>query len=476
MIDAGLINIIAEEEREQYNQDLYEYLPEEWRKNIDSILAMCNSLAGLLKKVAEENEEAINLYREFVATTGVSDIFLKKICEETDIDSVITEKIVELSPVYDPIVIVEGNDICYGTPREIVQALGKAYETLGEKVIYISSDGIDVLQDVINKRGDKIKFFVGAQSILLNATFFQNMKNVPKVQIIMDNPLFLDNFYEGYNDSYFTFIQDYKYVEMVKKYIGFNNADYLPFAGERGSGCYGNKKYNLSFVGSYKAPIKDFSGWSDIKIEYYQYMIEHPTASYDEGLKAFYDEKSICLSDSDIQRMMWEYREVCYEVAHFFRHKIIETVLSSNITIDVFGEAWKKYEGSGKENLIVHEELSSKEALDVYSESKVSLNIMSWHKAGVTERVANIMMSDAVCLSEMTDAIKKEFVVTGDKQQLVTFEIDKIEELPGIIRELLKDEIRCKKIVQNAHQECEMNHTWECRAIEIYNTLLNHLT
>jgi hypothetical protein len=34
---------------------------------------------------------------------------------------------------------------------------------------------------------------------------------------------------------------------------------------------------------------------------------------------------------------------------------------------------------------------------------------MTWHKAGMTERIANICLSGAVCLSERTEYLDREF-------------------------------------------------------------------
>ena len=38
----------------------------------------------------------------------------------------------------------------------------------------------------------------------------------------------------------------------------------------------------------------------------------------------------------------------------------------------------------------------------IWQQSKLSLNIMSWHKAGFTERMANIMLAGAVLVTDDT--------------------------------------------------------------------------
>lgn len=475
MIDRILLQKIVDKEQLIYGKTLYDYLPYEWRKDDETILNMCTSIAGILDKVISDSEEAISLYRELVARTGLSDVFVCTVCEESNIDSELITRVIELSPFHDPIVVIEGGDVCYGTPRALVKALGRAFEKLGEEVIYITNEGSEILQETLKKRKDRIKFFVGAQSMVLNDPYFRKMQTVPKVQLIMDNPLFLDDFFEGVNDSFFYFSQDYKYTDILKTIYGIEHAFYLPFGGDRIECGDTIKKYAVSFVGSYKPAIKNFTEWDDFEIEYYQYMIKNPNFTYDEGLINLLKSKQLYISDDKLKSMILALRKVCYEVAHYYREKMVQSILSAGIELNVFGEAWKKYDGPGKDYLCIHNELSSEEALKIYSYSIVSLNIMSWHKAGVTERVTNIMMSNAVCVSEKTSAIEKEFIIDGVNQQLLTFNLDELDKLPFIIKDILDNSSKRIKIIENAHNICAEKHTWEHKALDIYQTLLAHI-
>ena len=40
---------------------------------------------------------------------------------------------------------------------------------------------------------------------------------------------------------------------------------------------------------------------------------------------------------------------------------------------------------------------------------KVGLNIMTWHKYGMTERIANICLSGAVCLTDSSEYLRNNF-------------------------------------------------------------------
>jgi spore maturation protein CgeB len=89
---------------------------------------------------------------------------------------------------------------------------------------------------------------------------------------------------------------------------------------------------------------------------------------------------------------------------------------------------------------------------------------MSWHKAGMTERIANIMLSGAVCISDETTYLRDNFI---EDEEIVLFKLDKLEELPGKINRLLEDDALRKQISKNAYEKAKREHTWEKRAQEL---------
>lgn len=475
--DLALLFKAALEEQRVLPQTIFEYLPDDWKNSLSTLRQMYSSLGGILKLASGGSEQAINMYREFIASTGLSNVFIGQLCRNLGMtDEKQIEAIVELSPVNDPIIVIEGNDICHGALQEMARSIGNAYEKLCEKVILIPSGDSEVLEETLLSRKNRVKFFIGAQALVLQNKYFQDMLDVPKIQLIVDNPAFLQNFYEGLNDSYYTFIQDYKYVSFVKKYYGFSNAFYMPVAGTQNEKTEAvQKKYELSFVGRYDKPTLAEAELEGLQKSFYEYMIHNPNNSYEEGLLAVLDGEGVDSTKENVPKLLWELRDICYQISYYYRDKVIQSILGGGIGIDVFGDTWKDYEGAGKELLRIHPEIQANEAPGIYNQSKLSLNIMSWHKAGITERVSNIMMSDAVCISEMTEAINKEFITEGDGQQIVTYKLDELWKLPDIIKELMGSVDKRKSIVENANAVCCEKHTWENRAIEIYQTLLEHI-
>ena len=82
--------------------------------------------------------------------------------------------------------------------------------------------------------------------------------------------------------------------------------------------------------------------------------------------------------------------------------------------------------------------------------SKISLNIMSWHKDGLTERVLNAMLCRSVVLSDWSLALEENF---ANGKDLLLFSLNQIGRLPGMIKDLLEDEARLGTISRNGFEK-----------------------
>ena len=100
--------------------------------------------------------------------------------------------------------------------------------------------------------------------------------------------------------------------------------------------------------------------------------------------------------------------------------------------------------------------------------SKISLNIMSWHKDGLTERILNAMLCQSAVLSDRSGILEDIFVNGRD---LVLFSLKGIDELPLLVKELLSDEERLWKIAFSGYEKARQNHQWKNRA-EIFLQIL----
>ena len=137
--------------------------------------------------------------------------------------------------------------------------------------------------------------------------------------------------------------------------------------------------------------------------------------------------------------------------------------LYAGYKINVYGDSWKNFRSDYSDNLIIHQKINVAEASQIYRKARIGLNFMTWHKAGMTERVADIMLGGAVCISDTTTYLRENF----QKDEIVLFDIGRPEQLVTAINQLLKDDTLRHKIAQAGYERAVHEHTWHNRAVSL---------
>ena len=94
---------------------------------------------------------------------------------------------------------------------------------------------------------------------------------------------------------------------------------------------------------------------------------------------------------------------------YYYREKTVRVLAEAGIRIDVWGDSWKQSILSAFPQVTIHGDVNWQESLEILEKSKISLNVMAWHKAGFTERMANSMLAGAVLLTDETFYHRDEF-------------------------------------------------------------------
>lgn len=363
----------------------------------------------------------------------------------------------EIERETSPFFILSGNDMCHGVLKGFATSLADSLVSMGQAVIttdgtYGKFENYEILANGI------FKGIVGFQAPALEKEYFRKI-NCKKFQFWFDNPIFFDDLLHNLPEDYYILCQDGLYAKFIREHYNTSNAIQVPPAGVD-LGMWSNLQRNLdvTFIGTYNKAQTAFEG---MKQQFFDYMIQNPKFTYEGGLLAFLKEYNWNYREEEFVQIINDMADVCRGVNNYYRTKVMETLLNAGIQIHVYGDSWQKYDGKGKENLILHPAVSVEESLDILAHSKVGLNVMTWHKAGMTERIANIMLSGAVCVSDETEYLRKHFV---ENEEIVLFELDKLEELPEKIKWLLEDEEARRKIAENAYKNASTNHTWKQRA------------
>jgi spore maturation protein CgeB len=143
---------------------------------------------------------------------------------------------------------------------------------------------------------------------------------------------------------------------------------------------------------------------------------------------------------------------------------VVRRILESGFELHVYGDSWRRYPVKEGERLVIHEAVAPELLSEEMSKSKISLNVMSWHKAGMTERIIDIMMARSVCLTDETRYLKEHF---SQMEDIAMFRLNELDELPAMIQRLLSDDVLRERITERAYEKVSEEHTWDARTEQL---------
>lgn len=353
-----------------------------------------------------------------------------------------------------PFVVLRGDDTCMGVLQQFADDLSSALFKAGQAVIKVDQkfEEFETLRNMV------CKGVVGFQAAALEINFFRSMHG-PKFQFWFDYPLRFENILRNLPGEYWILCQDANYAALIKEYYHTPNAIQFPPGGKVRECMRTARDYDIVFIGS--CFEDDEECLDEENKAFYDYMLKRPLMPFEQGVREFLHGEGQSTEESFFIHKNIALKPAARMVIGYYRQAVISTILEAGYTLHVYGESWKKYRGVGKEHLVIHPQVTVEESLEELSKAKIGLNIMSWHKAGMTERVANIMLSGAVCLTEETTYLRERM---RDGEEIVCFRLDRLSELPKKIARLLNNPKEREKIADNAYRKAISEHTWQCRA------------
>lgn len=363
-----------------------------------------------------------------------------------------------------PFIVIMGDGTCGGVLYDFAEKLAAELVRLGQAVWKIDHD----FQKYEKLRGDICKGVIGFQAPALETDFFHAIKG-PKLQFWFDDPLYYNTMFRDQPEDYYVLCQDENYAKWIREHCRTQNAIQFPPAGsplhDTWEEVSRDRPYDLIFIGSYFSD--DISGLNERERDFYRFMLEHPGLTFEEGVAALNGG-----TENGSAEEMDSLKKACDLVIGHFRRRIIDEILDAGYDIHVYGESWNYYQEKGLGKLIRHPSVTPQEALTELSRAKIGLNVMSWHKAGMTERVANILLSGAVCLSEDTSYLREHFT---DGKDILTFTLDRLEEIPDKIARTLGNEEYRLGVAKRAYEKAMKEHTWRVRAEEVLQLVREHV-
>lgn len=413
-----------------------------------------------------------------VAVSGI----LSQTVQESDAVTTYLEQMIGRSEVYykiddctRPILIYRENDICYDVLAIFAEQFGKALERLGKQVLYFDLEKESV-ENVTRYMRQRFFAIIGIQSYMFSIKmedechYLHEYLQGLKYNFIFDHPIWLRNHLGHQLKDFCVLTEDSNYVNYIRKHYKYD-AVLFPPAGIR---CVDNAEedrriYDLTFVGTYSdyrnqlhaihamERKKRFLANHLIRV-----MRRNTDLSSEEAFDKVLEERELQLSEKDYLQLFYEMRKVIYCVTQYYREEVLCALLKKNIRIDAYGDSWNECYLTKYPNLICHPNVTVAESLEIFRQSKLSLNIMSWHKAGFTERMANIMLAGAVLVTDDTAYLYGRY----DETDMLIFRLEEREYLAERIQHLLENEEHRYKIAEKGRKRAEREHTWQKRAEE----------
>lgn len=382
-----------------------------------------------------------------------------------------------------PILVYRGDDTCYNQLNTFADELAKALKMNSQRV-EIFDVGKEGIASLIRYKGRHFKAVVGVQTYLFSVKMQDKTTNLhdlivgPKFNMILDHPVLLKEHIQAGPKDYYLLIHDRNYLAFAKKYYKNVKDCFLFTPGGIIIECSDapvEKKYVISFIGSYYnyrpiiSNIKNYEKMTKrIAVRFLMELKHNVALPSETALKNVLDYYDISLSDEEFFNLLFELRYVFFGVMYYYREKVIRTLLNSGLTLHVFGNTWDNWPTKNQSGLIKHPAVSGKKALESMRNSKISLNIMAWHKDGFTERIANSMLSGSLVVSDTSTSLTELF---EDKKDLLLFDLSNLNTLPDMLKELLSSDETLTKIAVSGYEKALQNHLWQNRANELLNII-----
>lgn len=336
---------------------------------------------------------------------------------------------------------------------------------------------ISELDNEINENTHVITFNnVGVNLTVDKGKNYWEIKKVKLHNIQVDAPVWYTDTLELQLSCMQIVSVDGYHSKFIKRYYPiYSNSIFVPHGGVRSSGHvrnYDDREIEVLYLGKkdeaekQKAELPMFEDKGETLYEIFMQLIsENPNLSVESLMDIYVREMVPELTEQmQVACIYAVYRDVVRHIRGIYQEKIMEALAQAGIPVTIYsGGGWYKLAEKYPGTIMVKERVSSAESIQLIGNSKICLNIQPWFKDGAHERVFNAMLNEAVCVTDTSEYLLRNFT---HGQDIVFYELEHLEQLVKDIKYLLANPEGAKTIIQNQKQRA-VNQTWADRLDEI---------
>ncbi len=333
---------------------------------------------------------------------------------------------------------------------------------------------------------DNYAFYFSMQSLYWNeeSTTCPELQSIPRIGWIVDDPIYHDERLTGttghnatvliVRDSHADIIKhNYPHIDHVKTLYhgGFTCSSIIP---------YSDRNIDVFFPGTYTSLEEAEEQLKEIGGVYYQVALalkpyiteENLSRPWRTELKRYLMSLNIEISDKEFHALEYLMCPLDFYQRTYMRTKIIDLLLKNDIEVSVVGSGWNKYKGNGMEHLHILSDtgIDINETVRLMGNSKIVLNNTNITD-GLHERILSAMLAQSVCVTNTYTLLNDFF---KNNEELVSFPLDDLRLLPGIIKNLLIHPNESEMIAQAGFRAALQSHTWVQRGKQIINIIDNY--
>lgn len=294
--------------------------------------------------------------------------------------------------------------------------------------------------------------------------------NVPCINLLVDHPMYYFDSLDQAPANGILICADRNHAAYAKRfYPALGQTFFLPTAGEElhpdtHRKSIVNRAIEVLFVGSYKYHAE--YSYDALDESVMDYLIRHPNETVEQAIEICLTKENNVpsISDEELKSVIQDHRFIETNLSSLYRIEIMRQLVEAGITLTVYGNGWEQTDLYGNPHFICRPPVSFEEGLALMEESKIVLNQMSWFKDGASECIFNAMLQGAVCLTD--DSVYLREILT-DKQNVVFYDLSRLEELSAIVSELFQHPDKLQAIADSGYQLAKSDHTWSHRVAQL---------
>lgn len=316
---------------------------------------------------------------------------------------------------------------------------------------------------------------------------------IPCINILMDHPFCYKEALDHAPANAVVLCIDRNHMRYLERfYPAIPVIGYLPHAGKERSDQkkpISERNIEVLYAGGLsktfaKNIIPDLSKYTEFDAkkvceQAYWQLIKYPSTTTEQALEEQLKSEGLILSEPELKDIIADLHFVDLYAVSYYREKTVQILAEQGIPIQIYGVGWESCSWIQRPNVVYGGKIPAEEVVVKMQNAKIVLSTMTWFKDGTHDRVFNGMLQGAVAATDTSGYMKEEFCSADMRQlgegELLFFELEKLDQLPYQIQELLEYPEWAQQIADRGYDKAKQFHTWCSRALELERNLLSQL-